>query len=178
MSFIYPNFLWALLLLGIPIIIHLFNFRRYRTVYFTNVRFLKNIQEETATKNRLKHLLVLLTRLLAITFLVFAFAQPFIPSESAESKPTSRAVSIYIDNSFSMETMQDGKRLFDIAKEKATEIADAYKVDDAFQLLTNDFEAGHQHLVNKEAFLQMLAQVNISPEVKTTDEILKRQKDI
>jgi len=177
-SFINPNFLWALLLLGIPVIIHLFHFRRYRTVYFTNVRFLKNIKEETTTKNRLKHLLVLMARLLAFAFLVFAFAQPFIPSQSADSKPETRAVSIYVDNSFSMETMQNDRRLLEIAKEKAAEIADAYRVDDAFQLLTNDFEAGHQRLVNKEAFLQMLAQVAISPEVKTTDEVLKRQREI
>lgn len=178
MSFVHPTFLWALLLLLIPIIIHLFNFRRFRTIYFTNVRFLKNIQEETATKNKLKHLLVLMSRLLAVAFLVFAFAQPFIPADDNTAKPTTRAVSIYLDNSFSMETVNNDQRLFDIAKRKAEEIAEAYRVDDEFQLLTNDFEAGHQRLVNKEAFLQMLAQVQISPAVKTTDEIIKRQKDI
>lgn len=177
-SFVYPSFLWALTLLSIPVIIHLFNFRRYRTIYFTNVRFLRNIQEETATKNKLKHLLILIARIFAVAFLVFAFAQPFIPIAENSAKPTSKAVSIYIDNSFSMETVANDLRLLDLAKKKAAEIADAYRVDDKFQLLTNDFEAGHQRLVNKEAFLQILAQIQISPEVKNTDEIIKRQKDI
>ena len=83
MSFLYPGFLWALTALAIPVIIHLFYFRRYQKVYFSNVRFLKEIKEETATRNRLKHWLILVARLLAITALVLAFAQPFFPDEQA-----------------------------------------------------------------------------------------------
>src|SRR5690606_26755966 len=66
MSFLYPNFLWALLALAIPIIIHLFYFRRFKRVYFTNVELLKEVKEETSTRNRLKDLLILLARLLAL----------------------------------------------------------------------------------------------------------------
>ena len=47
MQFLFPSFLWALGLLAIPIIIHLFYFRRYKEVYFTNVRLLKELVEET-----------------------------------------------------------------------------------------------------------------------------------
>ena len=78
MEFIYPSFLWALGVLVLPIIIHLFYFRRFKKVEFTNVRFLKEIKEETASRSKLKNLLVLLSRLLAIAFLVFAFCQPFL----------------------------------------------------------------------------------------------------
>ncbi|MBL0031994.1 MAG: BatA domain-containing protein [Bacteroidetes bacterium] len=81
MQFIYPEFLFALSVLAIPIIIHLFNFRRFKKIYFTNVRFLKEIKQDTQSKSKLKHLLVLLSRLLALTFLVLAFAQPFIPAK-------------------------------------------------------------------------------------------------
>ena len=79
MSFLYPNFLWALFAVSIPIIIHLFNFRRYKTLYFSNVKFLKDVQEETRSKSQIKQLLILLSRILLITSLVFAFSQPFIP---------------------------------------------------------------------------------------------------
>jgi len=178
MQFVYPAFLFGLLALAIPVIIHLFNFRRFKTVYFTNVRFLKNIQEETATKNKLKHLLVLITRMLAIAFLVFAFAQPFIPSNQSAKTTSTRAVSIYIDNSFSMEAMQNDEQLLNLAKRKAEEIVNGYTVDDNFQLLTNDLEAKHQRLVSKEEMLQMITQVQPTPEVKPLDEIFKRQRDI
>jgi hypothetical protein len=178
MQFLYPAFLFGLLALAIPVIIHLFNFRRFKTVYFTNVRFLKNIQEETATKSRLKHILVLISRMLAIIFLVLAFAQPFIPSEQSADKATKKAVSIYIDNSFSMEAVNNDEQLLNIAKRKAEEIVNGYTIDDQFQLLTNDMEAKHQRLVSKEEMLQMVTQVQRTPEVLSLSEIVKRQRDI
>ncbi len=178
MSFVYPAFLWALSALAIPIIIHLFNFRRFRTIYFTNVRFLKNIQEETATKNRLKHLLILFSRLLAIAGLVFAFAQPFLPSKQSTEKTKRKAVSIYIDNSFSMEATENDEQLLGLAKRKAEEIVNGYTIDDQFQLLTNDFEAKHQRMLSKEEILQMIPEIQLSPVVQPMEEVFKRQKDI
>ena len=101
--FLVPQFLFALAALAIPIIIHLFNFRRFKKVFFTNVRFLKELKEETTNKSKLKHLLVLASRLLAIAFLVFAFAQPVLPQNDKQLLKAENAVSIYIDNSFTME---------------------------------------------------------------------------
>ncbi|MBL0342555.1 MAG: BatA domain-containing protein [Bacteroidetes bacterium] len=75
-SFVFPGFLLASALIAIPLIIHLFNFRRFKKVYFTNVKFLKELKEETSSRSKLKHLLVLLARMLAVIFLVLAFAQP------------------------------------------------------------------------------------------------------
>ena len=82
MKLLYPEFLWALFALSIPIIIHLFNFRKFTKVYFSNIELLKEVKLETKSKSRLKHLLILLIRLLLVTFLVFAFAQPYIPVEN------------------------------------------------------------------------------------------------
>ena len=101
MKFLYPQFLYALTAVLIPIIIHLFNFRKFKTVYFSNVRFLKDIKKETKAHSQLKHLLILLSRILAISALVFAFAQPYIPVNNTIIHDK-YAVSIYIDNSFSM----------------------------------------------------------------------------
>lgn len=178
MQFVYPAFLFGLAALAIPVVIHLFNFRRFKTVYFTNVRFLKQVQEETATKNRLKHLLVLFARLLAIAFLVFAFAQPFIPSPTAEQESVTRAVSIYLDNSFSMESEVDDERLIDVAKRKAEEIVQGYSVDDRFQLITNDLEAKHQRMVSRDEMIQLIAEVQVSPVSRPLQEIVDRQRDV
>src|SRR5436190_4688502 len=102
MQFYYPAFLWALTALAIPVVIHLFNFRRYKTVYFSNVKFLREVKEETTSRSRLKHLLVLASRLLAIAFLIMAFAQPYIPNKSNKFGGGKKYVSVYVDNSFSM----------------------------------------------------------------------------
>src|SRR3989339_2134555 len=103
MNFLYPYFLFSLFAISIPIIIHLFNFRKYKTIYFSNTAFLKDIKQQTKAKSELKHLLVLLARILAVASLVFAFAQPYIPVSENVKKANSEFVGIYIDNSFSMD---------------------------------------------------------------------------
>lgn len=178
MSFTYPAFLLALSAIAIPIIIHLFNFRKFKTVYFSNVRFLKEVKQETQAKSKLKHLLVLASRILAITFLVFAFAQPFIPLEHKKIVIGDIAVSIFIDNSFSMDAVNKNGTLLDEAKKRALEIVGTYKPSDRFQLLTNDFEGKQQRLVNKEEFIELLDEVKISPASRSISEITSRQMDV
>lgn len=177
MKFANPAFFWALLTLAIPIIIHLFHFRRFRTVYFTNVRFLKALQEETQSRSRLKHLLVLLARCLALAALVFAFAQPFIPADR-KSTGANRVVSVYIDNSFSMDSRGESSSLIELAKKHASEIISSYKATDRFNLITNDFEGKHQRLVTKDQFIELLEEVNSSPASRKISEVISRQKDI
>ena len=174
MQFLYPSFLWALLALAIPVILHLFYFRRFKKVYFTNVRFLKEVKEETSARRKLRNLLTLIMRMLAIAFLVFAFAQPFIPQDVAVKKGE-KAVSVFIDNSFSMQSLSADVPLIEKAKQRAREIVKAYKVEDRFQILTNDFEGRHQRLLSKEDALSLIDEVKISPAVKSISTILNRQ---
>lgn len=177
MRFINPGFLFALSLIAVPIIIHLFNFRRFKKIYFTNVKFLKDIKEETTSRSKLKHLLVLLSRIFAVCFLVFAFAQPYIPVDKSKKIIGEHAISIYVDNSFSMEAVNKEGTLLDEAKKKAREIAMAFKPSENFQLLTNDFEARHQRLVNREEFLDLLDQVKPGPVYRKLSDIILRQQD-
>ena len=178
MQFLFPGFLFGLAAVAIPVIIHLFNFRRFKTVYFSNVSFLKEMKEETASRSRVKHLLVLAARILAITFLVLAFAQPFIPKRNTNISAGKKYVSVYVDNSFSMGGMSGGIRLLDKAKQAAKEIVQNYAANDQFQLLTNDLSGKQQRLVSKEEFLSMLDEVDISPAVRNLSELTRRQSDI
>jgi len=179
MIFAQPLFLFAFTALAIPIIIHLFNFRKYKKVYFTNVKFIAEITQETKKRSQLKHLLILLARLLALTGLVMVFAQPYLPSSLQHKKlKGSQAVSIYIDNSFSMEALSAGGRLLDEAKNKALEIADACKSSDLFQLLTTDFEGRHQRFVSRDEFRTLVEEVKISPAVRSLAEVMKRQEEM
>jgi len=179
MQFVNPLYLFGLLLITIPILIHLFNFRRFRKVYFTNVRFLQALKQQTQKQSQLRHLLILAMRILAIAALVFAFAQPYIPYSNQQSKIASRnAVSIFVDNTFSMEAVGTNGTLLDEAKQKAREIVSAYKPSDFFQLLTSDFEGRHQRWVTRDEFLTMLDEVKISPVVHSFPEIITRQYDL
>lgn len=175
MEFINPTFLWALLILALPILIHLFYFRRYKKVYFTNVNILKEVKEETSTRNKIRDLLVLLFRLLAIAALVFAFAQPFIPQGEAVKKGNN-AVSVFVDNSFSMDAKKDEVPLIDIAKAKARQIVKAYTPQDRFQILTHDFEGRHQRLIDQEDALAYIEEINMTPKVKKLSNIIDRQR--
>lgn len=177
MQFLYPAFLFGLLALAVPVIVHLFYFRRFKTVYFTNVKFLKELKQETSARQKLKNLLVLLMRCLAIAVLVFAFAQPFIPTGSAV-KQGLKSVSIFIDNSYSMSAMDKEISLFEKAKIRAREIIQGYKDEDKFQVLTNDFEGKHQRLLSKEDALAMIDELKVSPAVRNMSEILKRQAQV
>ncbi|NNE26371.1 MAG: VWA domain-containing protein [Saprospiraceae bacterium] len=174
MQFVYPQILWALLALLIPIIIHLFHFRRFKKVYFTNVRLLKEIKEEKSTRNKLRNLLVLLSRLLALAFLIFAFAQPFI-SRGNEVKTGKNYVSLFIDNSQSMASTLDNIPLLDQAKKKAEEIINAYEATDQFQILTHDLSSAEQRWLNKENSLNALSQVQITSEVNKLANVYNRQ---
>lgn len=178
MMFVYPMFLWALTALLIPIIIHLFNFRRYKKVYFTNVKFLKELQLESQSKSRLKELLILLSRLLAILCLVLAFAQPVLTSkQDVKANLNKKAIGIYVDNSFSMEGVNKQGPLLENAKRIAKNIVSSYNSNDQFHLITNDFEGKHQRLYSKEDILTEIEEIKISPAVKLYSDVLKRQKE-
>lgn len=175
MQFLFPGFLIALAALILPIIIHLFYFRRFKKVYFTNVKFLKEVKEETSNRRKLRNLMVLLSRLAALAFLVFAFAQPFIP-QNKEVKKGKKSVSLFIDNSFSMSALSQDVSLLDKAKIRAEQIVKAYSPEDDFQILTNDFEGRHQRLVGKEDALAMIDEIKVSPAVREVSKIYSRQQ--
>lgn len=178
LQFVSPSFLWCLLLVGIPVVIHLFNFRKFKKVLFTNVKFLKELKEETNSRSRLKHLLVLLMRILAIAFLVFAFAQPFIPAKKQTIVGSQNVVSIYIDNSFSMMSQSEDGNLLELAKNKAGEIVNAFPTGTQFQILTNELSGIQQRLLTKEEADDEIAKTKISPNSRNFNDVIARQQEM
>ena len=112
MQFKHPEILWALLLLIIPIIIHLFQLRRFKKTPFTNIAMLQKVVSESRKSNSLKKWLLLLTRMLLLAALIIAFAQPFFAKKSALKK---KELVIYLDDSFSMQAQKDGLPLLELA---------------------------------------------------------------
>ncbi len=101
MQFKHPELLYALVLLIIPIIVHLFQLRTFKKVPFTNVAFLKDITIQTRKSSQLKKWLTLLVRLLLFVAIIFAFAQPYSAASNRVDKTVETV--IYLDNSFSMQ---------------------------------------------------------------------------
>lgn len=178
MHFIYPAFLFALFTLAIPVVVHLFNFRRYQKVYFSNVQFLKEIKEQQSSRRNLRERLILASRLLALTFLVLAFARPYFPNKNTIAPGKQQAVSIFIDNSYSMQTLNPEGSLLDEAKRRAKEIASAYSINDRFQLLTQDFEGKHQRLLNRDEFNDAVDAIKISAQSRRLQQIASRQQSL
>ncbi len=174
MEFLYPGFLWALTAVAIPVIIHLIYFRRFKKVYFSNIKFLKEIKEETTNTNKLKNLLILLARIFAIAFLVLAFAQPYIP-QGEKAKSGTTGVSIYIDNSFSMEAMSDEVSLLDKAKKTALEIVEGYSEKTEFQIITNELKPEDQRWTDKKNAVEKIKTISFSPVVHTINNIISAQ---
>src|ERR1041384_7376099 len=173
MSFVYPLFLWALTALSIPIIIHLFNFRKTTRVYFSNTKLLRQVKQETTQKRKLKQYLVLASRLLFLLFLVLAFAQPFIPA--AEQLSAGKNKIIYLDNSYSMTLpVEDKFRSFDAAISFVQEITDVFPPDTRYQLITNDFAPFSNSYKTKSEVLDLLAQLRLSPITRNASEISSR----
>lgn len=78
MSFLNQSILWTLFAAAIPVIIHLLNRRRHRTVKWAAMSFILKATRESRGKKKLKHLLILTARTLAIAAIIFAVAQPLI----------------------------------------------------------------------------------------------------
>lgn len=178
MSFVYPEFLWALTLLVIPVIIHLFNFKRHKTLYFSSLQFVKKVDQQTKSTQRLRHWLILLTRLLAITFLVLAFAQPYFSDTAVKDKELTVVLPIFIDNSFSMEARGADGQLLSQAKEKAKEVVETSDVNSLFLIGTNEMSGLEERLLNKAEAIKRIDEIELSPISRTISEVINWQQDI
>jgi len=156
MQFKHPELLYALLLLLIPILIHLFQLRRFKKVAFTNVKFLKALEMQTRKSSQLKKWLILFTRMALLACIVLAFAQPFTTNVSYFK--TAQETVIYLDNSFSMEAKGNNGSLLNTA---ITELINTIPEDQVISLFTNNKTFTNTSL---KAIKNDLIDINFSPQ--------------
>lgn len=161
MTFLYPQILWALTALLIPIAVHLFNFRRHKTVYFSNTAVLKTIQQENAKTKKLKYLVVLMLRCLFIAALVLAFAFPYKPDEAARLNMDEDLVGIYLDNSMSMKAQSSKTTLLEDARESVKSLLDKFSPSTRYVLMTNSFEVQNEYPMNRDELRDQLDRMNL-----------------
>ena len=133
MQFKHPEILYFLFLLVIPILVHLFQLRRFKKEYFTNVQFLKELSIQTRKSSTIKKWLLLFTRLLLLSFLILAFAQPFFTAK--ESKKATNEMYIILDNSYSMQAK--GKK-GELLKRAVQDLLEHIPETQNFSLITNN----------------------------------------
>lgn len=163
MQFKNPEILYALFLLIIPILIHLFQLRRFRKTEFTNVKFLKEVTLQTRKSSQLKKWLILFSRLLALTALILAFAQPYIP---AKTNFQEKELVIYLDNSFSMQAKGAHGELLKTAVQQLVENSD---IPENVNWFTNN-QTFRDNSVND--FKNQLIQLDYSSNQLTYEEVL------
>lgn len=161
MRFEHPSVLWALLFLIIPILIHLFHFKRFKTLYFSSLIFVQQVEQETKSVKKVKHLLILISRLLAFTALVLAFAKPYFPISNQTSN--SNITAIFVDNSFSMTNLGSEGSLLETAKEQAKTIVRDLADDEKILVVSNNLSVSEQRFYSKSEALDRIQSIQTSP---------------
>jgi hypothetical protein len=142
MYFKNPEILYFLALLIIPILVHLFQLQKFVKIPFSNVAFLQKIQQQSRKSSRIKKWLILTTRLLLITAIIFAFSQPYFGNAHNSKKQHSF---LYLDTSLSTSSTGEKGNLLQVAIQ---EIIESTALNNRYSLLTNT--AFHKDLSKDE----------------------------
>jgi hypothetical protein len=165
MQFKHPELLYLFILLIIPILIHLFQLQRFVKVPFTNVAFLKKLVSQTRKSSRIKKFLILATRLLLLTALIIAFAQPYFSNHKINEQQHSL---IYLDNSLSTNTNGKKGNLLQVASQ---EIIENTSEKASYSLLTNNNY--YKNKTSSELKSILLKVKNTAEKSHKKDELLK-----
>ncbi|MEX0771008.1 MAG: VWA domain-containing protein [Balneolaceae bacterium] len=132
MSFLNPFLLLGLAAIAVPLLIHLINFRKPKKVRFSTLAFFESLKTSALRRIRIKQWLLLALRVLAVLMLVLALARPFLPSEfgGTVEQNQSRAIGILIDNSPSMDQIDQHGPYIDQVKRIASQIIEQAGNDD------------------------------------------------
>jgi hypothetical protein len=175
MGFANPAALWGLLVLSVPILVHLFDFRRSVTVAYSDVRILKNLVQQQSSTRNLKRWLLLLTRCLLIILVTLAFAKPYLGASPQLGRR--EAVGIFIDNSPSMSAEGKEGPLLEMAKEAAREVIRGRPADTRYLLTSFGNSAPTFRLRSKEEALEAIDQITYSQASKTISQAIQKLKD-
>jgi hypothetical protein len=135
-SFLNPAFLWALPVASIPILIHFLSKRRLPEIRFPTVMFLRALEPREIRRIRLREILLLILRTLALIFLVCAFARPSVEPKGATVR-AAVAVAVILDDSESMgATDEQARPRIDGARERGLLIVSAARPGDEIAITT------------------------------------------
>ena len=177
MSLLYPEFLWALLLNIIPIFIHLFNYQKHETIYFSDVTLFKDIEEKTKKRSQLKNILLLLSRILLVSSIVLAFCFPYEKNDKINNYENLKKIGIYLDNSFSMSRLNKNQSLLESAKDDLMKLIDNLPDNTEYIFTTNNKLKNKPYSIRKNELKKEIIKTGYSPISLTYSEIIDIQKE-
>ena len=166
-----PLNLLAGLAVAVPVAIHLLQRKREATVDFPAVRFLLLAQRRSSRRVRVRRLLLLLVRCLAVLLFVLLLARPVLQAPGAafrEGEPGFTAV--ILDTSLSMTALAaDARPRFEAARDLARGIASRAGVRERFALIEAAPRPGESAAVSRwldaDGFVGAVGAVSARPAV-------------
>src|SRR3990172_11792430 len=112
MQFLSPWFLLGALAVGVPIWVHLIRREQVERLPFSSLMFLRRVPIKSGSRKRLKHLILLTSRVLLILLIAAAFARPYIPgmTRAALNTGAQKRLAILLDTPISMQAGGRGAR--------------------------------------------------------------------
>lgn len=154
----------------IPIVIHLFNFRKYKKVYFPDTRLLQSLQTRSRRQSKVQNWWLLLSRILFLTALVLAFAQPFLGQQAGPEKSIHI---VYVDNSLSMQATKGSQiNLLQQAKDAAIQLVESGTNEQEYVVLSNNNIYATRPIYKPEA-LKLLQELQLSSKSVSLEQINK-----
>jgi len=137
LTFLNSFALAGLATIAIPLLIHLFTRQKTKIIYFSSLKFLKELQRQKIRRLKIRQWLLLALRMLLLLFLILAFARPTLRTSTASAVSSGSPITavIVLDNSLSMGRNYRGQRLLDQAKKRAVEVVALLKPGDEMYLL-------------------------------------------
>lgn len=167
LTFLNSAILFGLAAVAIPILIHLFTRQKTKTIYFSSLKFLRELQKQRIRRLKIRQILLLILRTLLILALVFAFARPTLrtSSSSALSAGAQLTAVVILDNTLSMGRVSEGRRLLDFAKDRAVEIVSFMRQGDEIHLLYPQDPPKFAHegaRFSSESVIELIEQTELS----------------
>ncbi|MFQ6114106.1 MAG: BatA domain-containing protein [bacterium] len=137
LTFLNSVVLIGLTAISIPILIHLFTRKKIKTVNFSSLKFLKELQQQKIRRLKFRQILLFILRTLLILTLVLAFARPALKTTESSTLESGAQITaiIILDNTLSMGREIEGRRLLDVAKQKALQVVNLMRPNDEIYLL-------------------------------------------
>jgi len=146
----------------IPIILHLLNRQKLKTIPFSSIKFLKELQSKRIRQVKIYQILIILIRMLFIIFLVLAFARPTLKSLFSSTLKGARTTAvILLDNSLSMQARTSVQSNFEKATNLVQQVLSSYQDQDQVFIITGDLNSEQPIQINfNESF--ELSQLKVS----------------
>jgi hypothetical protein len=187
LNFLTPSILFALAAAALPLLIHLFTRSKAKKIAFSSLVFLQELSHQNIRRLKLRQVLLLILRTLIVLFLVLAFARPAMRSNLAYPNAKTTGV-VILDNSYSMNSIKDGRPLQLDAKQIACAVLDHLSFGDEVFLITttdtsvemsrhayHDMEALKKQIITVETDYHL---TDMTASLKYAQKLLNRSQNI